>query len=564
MLFFGDASRSAEPRAVLASLRETLAALASLPAGPDRHSALAAALVGSGILAQALADAPGEAGAPESMALTASLARALWRSFRTGGRAAVPSGLPLAPLEAAPMPPRVRLRRPEGFALYGLAPEAHAVAARALSSRRDRLVVLGLRSIGTALAAMVAAGAGSDATPFTVRPTGHPWSREVTLPHGFPARGATVAIADEGPGLSGSSLAAAARAALEAGAAEVVLLPAHAGGPGPAASPETRALLASLSTRCVPSGRLVAGRGPLALPRLVEDLTGPADGPAACLAGGAWRTHVPGAARAPSTGWLERPKHLLSAGGRRWLARLAGHGEEGPRRLARARALAAAGLWGEPAGLRHGLILEPWLEGARPLPVAPPPARAALRAALARWVAVAAARPAPPEAGADPEAVARMISVNAAEALGPEAAAGAARLAALAPEVARQARAVELDGRPAAWKWHVLADGRLAKADGADHLAGHELAGCQDALWDVAGAALELGLEPAEERALAEAARAAGPGADPSLLPFYRAAHAAQELGRWTFAASSAVGPDRARCEGERDRYRAALAAALG
>ncbi|MFO0585814.1 MAG: hypothetical protein U0229_26320, partial [Anaeromyxobacter sp.] len=182
MLFFGDASFTADPRTVLATLRHTLEELPTHPEGPRLHSALTAALVQAGILTQSLADAPGEAGARESLTLTTSLAHSLWRSFRTGGRAAAPSGLPLAPLEAAALPARVRLRRPEGFALYGLEPEAYALAARALAPHRDGLVVLGLRSIGTTLAAMVAAGARSDRIPFTVRPTAHPWSREVRLP----------------------------------------------------------------------------------------------------------------------------------------------------------------------------------------------------------------------------------------------------------------------------------------------------------------------------------------------------------------------------------------------
>ena len=69
--------------------------------------------------------------------------------------------------------------------------------------------------------------------------------------------------------------------------------------------------------------------------------------------------------------------------------------------------------------------------------------------------------------------------------------------------------------------------GRIEKADALDHHADHSLVGCQDALWDVAGAELELGLSPGRPAALAEAIRAVAPGALPAALPFYRAAYAA-------------------------------------
>jgi hypothetical protein len=102
------------------------------------------------------------------------------------------------------------------------------------------------------------------------------------------------------------------------------------------------------------------------------------------------------------------------------------------------------------------------------------------------------------------------------------------------------------------------------KCDGLDHHAGHELSGCQDLLWDVAGAEAELGLSPGETLRLAETARALAPGADPSSLPFYRVAYQALELARWSFAAAAAPpGEERRRREEARERYRRGLGEAL-
>jgi hypothetical protein len=117
---------------------------------------------------------------------------------------------------------------------------------------------------------------------------------------------------------------------------------------------------------------------------------------------------------------------------------------------------------------------------------------------------------------------------------------------------------VAVDGKLQRWEWLVRPDGTVLKTDALDHHQDHGLAGCQDALWDVAGASVELGLGPREEAALARAVRDAAPGAPPSCLPFYRAAYAALEVARWTLAAAD---PGLDFAEAER---RAAEAARLG
>ncbi len=113
---------------------------------------------------------------------------------------------------------RGQLKTPEGFAFYALYPEQYGKAARRWLLRHSppprHVHVVGLRSIGTTLSAIVAAvlrAAGVAVSRLTVRPTGHPFAREVHLQLRNDAA-AKVIVVDEGPGLSGTSLFAAARA----------------------------------------------------------------------------------------------------------------------------------------------------------------------------------------------------------------------------------------------------------------------------------------------------------------------------------------------------------------
>lgn len=137
---------------------------------------------------------------------------------------------------------------PEGFAYYGVFPEQYCKAAIAwtLDHRADHppyVLVVGVRSIGTSLAAVVAATlelAGFPVRSFTVRPVGSPFARELMLASAAVAGNGQALVVDEGPGLSGSSMAAVAQALWRAGIQpkQVSFFPSHGDGPGPKASPE--------------------------------------------------------------------------------------------------------------------------------------------------------------------------------------------------------------------------------------------------------------------------------------------------------------------------------------
>src|SRR5205823_11055584 len=77
------------------------------------------------------------------------------------------------------LPPAVELRTPEGFAYYAVYPEAYIEAARRLRLTAQPFVI-GIRSIGTTLGAVVAAALNAP-PPITLRPHGEPFARQVTI-----------------------------------------------------------------------------------------------------------------------------------------------------------------------------------------------------------------------------------------------------------------------------------------------------------------------------------------------------------------------------------------------
>jgi hypothetical protein len=139
-----------------------------------------------------------------------------------------------------PLPAEVTIKTPEGYAFYAVFPQLYAMAARRIAGRGSAtLTVIGLRSIGTSLAAEVAYAAGTDSPPISVRPQGHPFDRRLLVGDALAARilerrEGCYAIVDEGPGLSGSSFLAVANWLVDHGIHEEQLdfFPSHGNEPG--------------------------------------------------------------------------------------------------------------------------------------------------------------------------------------------------------------------------------------------------------------------------------------------------------------------------------------------
>jgi hypothetical protein len=115
----------------------------------------------------------------------------------------------------------------------------------------------------------------------------------------------------------------------------------------------------------------------------------------------------------------------------------------------------------------------------------------------------------------------------------------------MSPQVAIR-RPVFVDGKLQAWEWRMRPDGSFCKLDALDHAQAHDLVGCQDIGWDIAGAAVEFGLDPDEvERLRAAVSNSSGEVADPAVLPFFQLCYAAFQGGVWAMAEASGAAPER-------------------
>lgn len=542
MIVHAKRSRLVTRTALIEAQRAAWRAVAT---AEDAHEAMVAAFLAACETHQALADAafarngcdrfddPGERWAMAHLMEAAHALARSWRGRRPGDLSTISAAAP--PVHADPATP-LEVRPLEGYRFYALYPETYVDAAAALGPQ-PQAVTIGVRSIGAGLAALVAATVGAR-PPLTLRPVGHPFARTLRLHEPLPVRDRDVLIVDEGPGLSGASFAAAVKAARVSGARSVTLFPSHPNPPGTEASEANRDAWRCADRRCVPFERafLESGR----LQRWLERKLGRIS-PLRDVSCGAWRC---GRRIAVHPFW-ERRKFDLEAGGRPFRAKFAGLGPEGALKLNRAEALARAGFTPKPVALVHGLLVEERASDE--------PAQRVETAHLARYLAFRRdAFPAEAGEGANPVALLDMLVRNAGLSLGPEAARAARALA--CPDA--DLRPIETDNRLQAVEWVETPKGPI-KTDALDHCRSHDLIGCQDVLWDVVGAAVELGVDEAKlEQSLGRAR--------PRERRFLKAAYCAFRLGEMTLAAAAhAEEAERTLAERAAQTYAAKLSAAL-
>jgi hypothetical protein len=317
MLVWDDQIRLARPHEKLSTIAQALRQLADMPAGIARHAALVAAFIEAGELAQGLADETFlEAGRDTpsatdaaAMALLLRIAEAVRRSWDSGFARLGPTPADeVRALGAMPLPSTIRSKRAEGFALYSLYPESYLQAASALPAGPPTRVI-GIRSIGVPLAALVAAALGAP-TPVTLRPVSDPPHRKV-------------ALAEElATGLPGTSFGAVADFLEDHGVApeRIHFLASHRGPLAPWARPRHRRRWARASRHAVDLADLLVRcprRPEHRLEAWVADLVGSPEGPLEEISGGRWRPLCyPREADWPACNlYLERRKFLLRAGG---------------------------------------------------------------------------------------------------------------------------------------------------------------------------------------------------------------------------------------------------------
>jgi len=484
-----------------------------------------------------------------------------------GRPARAPGVATLTRLAHEPLPERVEARLVEGFTHYAVLPELYAQVAASSAPASDTRV-LGIRSAGVVLAAVVAASVRAPA-PHSVRPEGHPFARTINPSPALLRELRADAdkswlIVDEGPGLSGSSFLAAASLLEQAGVARerVRLMPSHAGLPGAAASDESRQRFESYAKTYVCFEQAYAADTLPFRKKRVAFLRW-AEGAFVDLSAGRWR-HLcfdSPAQFPPAQRTLERRKYWFCEDGSHRLAKFAGLGAVGTRKLRRARLLAERGFIPPLHGARAGFLVSDWLD-ARPADIAGADREHCL-SFLRDYLRFLTRLPAlAPDRGAAPPALLAMAEHNVEECLGPDYASALSGFRELASRL--DAPPVYTDGKLEPWEF-LVAHGRIVKTDALDHAAGCDLVKAQPIAWDLAGASVELELSSAELETLREAtAGRRHPYVDDRTHSFYRICYLAFRIAGLSLASQQESDvAELARLDERKRSYLATLAAEL-
>jgi hypothetical protein len=440
---------------------------------------------------------------------------------------------------ALPVFEQLSISTSEGFAYYALHPFAYAKVIRQLPACAHLLVV-GIRSIGTTLSSVAAAAArarGIIAERITVRPQGHPYNRTVEFTTEQMAAtcravscGASFAVVDEGPGLSGSSFLAVAEALERAGAAreKIFLVSSHA--------PNLNALCAGDAARRWQRFHCIPVAGEARRPAEAVDFIG----------GGQWRSRVFANEPEWSATWtsFERLKYLSSSEHEeRRIFKFAGLGHYGDAVLAREQKVAAAGFGLMPREESDGFISYQWIEGR---PLSSSDLSAQILARLAEYCTFRQRAFAVELSNLD--ALQEMADHNLRE-LGLD----------LQVDLCLE-RPVIADGRMQPHEWLLSKDGKLLKADSGSHGDDHFFPGPTDIAWDLAGAIVEWQMnEQQAAEFLDRYHRAGGDDASARIDSFIKA-YAVFRLAYCLMAANAMAGSDeKLRMQRAADIYRTLL-----
>lgn len=379
-------------------------------------------------------------------------------------------------------PKQISISVPEGFGYYALHPLAYSDVVTKLANVGNRVAVLGIRSIGTTLSAMVAAGLrkqGKNASRITVRPQGHPYNRELRLSgeqREFVARAlaedAYFLVVDEGPGLSGSSFLSVAEAlvAHDVPQQKITLICGH--------EPNFGQFRANNGQRRAQNFRWVPVDGSPRIPEQATDFIG----------GGSWRERLfPDRNDWPET-WtsFERLKYLSSQGkDETRLFKFLGLGHYGSEVFRREYCVAQAGFGPEPRSESGGFASYSWVS-ARPMSASDLNEDVLRR--LAEYCAFRAN--AFPADKADLDGPQLMAKHNLAQ-LGIE-----------LPVTLQLERLVIADGRMQPHEWLITPDGKMLKTDSGSHGDDHFFPGPTDIAWDLAGTIVEWQMTDQQTNAL--------------------------------------------------------------
>ncbi len=507
-----------------ALVADLFASTSALSSHPGNRSLAIAALMRAGELETGLADANSPAQA-HAQKLTDALAGA----FVHGSSAGTLSGLLsdarlyLENISAFHLPEQLNISPPEGFAYYALHPHDFARLVDQIAGRADFTLVIGIRSIGTTLSAIVRAALDQQSNKterMTVRPTGHPYDRVVQFSppqlqtiQEWTARASDFVVVDEGPGRSGSSFLSVAEALVRAGVApnRIKLL---------GSRPVDVNQLCAANSRQRWSHFTFLWPEPSVYTRFSDHLY---------LGGGKWRELLfDGRLRSvPCWPQMERLKFLSPD--RHSLFKFEGFGRFGQDVLARAHILEHAGFGVHAEDADDGMVRYPVLEGS---PAHSSELSPELLKRIAAYCALRAAEFRCP--AAPPTQLPAMLGFNIFQEFGVEVGSEVDQLC--------THETVLADGRMQPHEWIHARSGLLRKVDAYTHGDDHFFPGPTDIAWDLAGTVVEWNLDRgASQLLLSEFRRISGKDRA-HLLPVFVLAYTVFRLAYFKMALSTVQG----------------------
>lgn len=439
-------------------------------------------------------------------------------------------------LSSLSLPESIVEKVPEGYAFYSVYPEFYYESALEFvrDLRPSHAVCIGIRSIGTSLSSVIVAAlesTGCPATSFTVRPRGDYFDREIYISDELAIEINAYAdscflIADEGPGLSGSSFASVAKELSRRGIPDdrIILFPSwNPDGNGFVSRKATeqwqkhRKFLTEFEELWLDSGKF----------RKFWAYDSVSD-----ISAGKWRliffqneSEYP-----PVYPQNERRKYLLSSNGFSGngtvLVKFAGLGQYGRAAYSRALVLAEHGFCPRVLGLKNGFIAYEFVSGK---PLTRKDMCPSFMETAARYLAFLKNH-FPSHTTRTPDQIREMIVDNLTETAGQY---WVKKFIETIPEASalKDTQAVAVDGRLLPHEW-IQTEAGYVKTDITDHHADHFFPSCQDIAWDVAGFCVEFGLDERSRSEFVEMySRCSRDNDIRQRLPFYTIAYLAYRLG---------------------------------
>ena len=495
------------------------------------------ALIQAGQLEAALADANSS-----DARVASQLTDALGAAVCSGNASSTQTAQLIAQIHP---PDQISISPPEGFTYYALHPLDFARIIARIADEPKACALIGIRSIGTTLSAMSAAALESAGRPFsriTVRPTGHPYSRQTEFTSqqiawigeqlSIPAQ---FLIVDEGPGRSGSTFLSVAEALIRVGVpnARITILGSR--------QPDPESLCASDASarwnafRFIPTTPSVNSR--------FEGFT--------YIGGGDWRSLMfTNIADWPES-WtqMERLK-FLSPDGKSFF-KFEGMGSHGAEVRDRAFVLADAGLSAAVSDAGGGFLEYERLQG-RLLQVQD--VSSSLLERMAQYCAFRQSNF--PAHNSTPAQLSQMLEFNLRQEFGEEFTVPEGAFGTSTPVFA--------DGRMQPYEWVATGDGKFLKTDAISHGDDHFFPGSCDIAWDLAGCAIEWQFDlRARDYLLSQFRRLSGTDIR-GQLPLYMLAYSVFRMGFCKMAISTVPGSaEQLRLQSAYAHYRALVKSQL-